>query len=556
MRPQHEISRSLTRSLFLTALLLAISLPASAAAADRVQTANGGVEGLGRQPSGVRIFEGIPFAQPPIGDLRWKPPQPAKNWTGVRPAVQFGSRCMQHPVYGDMNFRSKRMSEDCLYLNVWTPAQSANDHLPVLVYFYGGGFVAGDSSEPRYDGESLAQKGIVVVSMNYRLGLFGFFSHPELTHESPHHASGDYGLLDQNAALQWVSQNIAAFGGDPKRITIGGESAGSISVSAHMVSPLSKDLISGAIGESGSIMGALSAVPLAQAENQGLEFANSIGAHSLAALRAMTTDQIFATTAKFGPGRFPPTVDGYFLPEPPLSAFAAGQQAHVPLLVGWNSTEMTWQAVLGKEPPTRESYEKAVRKLYGKHADEVLKLYPASTQDEVIDAATDLASDRFIVLSTWRWFDMQVKTGDSPVFRYLFARARPPMNPSMGNATPGLAGGLIKGAAAQAEAEPPARGAVHSAEIEYALGNLASNKVYAWTPDDYKISNLIEDYFANFVKNGNPNGPSLPAWPTVKRDTPVRFMRIDVESQAEAEKHRDRYLFLDSLKPDGLKSDH
>ena len=213
-----------------------IIMPIATTAADaspgkRVQTANGLLEGTVEE--GIRSFKGVPFAEPPVGDLRWKPPQPAKNWEGVRRADKFGPRTMQLPLFGDMVFRSAGMSEDCLYLNVWSPAKSADEHLPVLVYFYGGGFVAGDGSEPRYDGASMAGKGVVAVTVNYRLGVFGFLAHPELTKESPHHASGNYGLLDQNEALRWVRRNIAAFGGDPKRITIAGESAGSLSVCAR-----------------------------------------------------------------------------------------------------------------------------------------------------------------------------------------------------------------------------------------------------------------------------------------------------------------------------------
>ena len=218
-------------------------LSLAAHATDTVTTAHGVLQGTVNPSTGIRVFKGIPFAQPPVGDLRWKEPQPANDWTGVRKAVQFGPRCAQRPVFGDMNFRSTGMGEDCLYLNIWTPAKSGNAKLPVLVYFYGGGFIAGDGSEPRYDGESLATKGIVTVTLNYRLDIFGFFSHPELTKESPHHASGNYGLLDQYAALLWVKRNIAGFGGDPNHITIGGESAGSFSVSSLMASPLSKNLI-------------------------------------------------------------------------------------------------------------------------------------------------------------------------------------------------------------------------------------------------------------------------------------------------------------------------
>lgn len=534
-----------TTLFIMTVLLAALARAGSVADADRVKTANGVVEGMGRQASGVRIFRGIPFAAPPTGDLRWKPPQASKNWEGVREAKQFGPRCMQHPVFGDMNFRSNGMSEDCLYLNVWTPAKKAGERLPVLVYFYGGGFIAGDGSEPRYDGESMARRGIVVVTMSYRLGLFGFFAHPELAQESPQHAAGNYGLLDQAAALRWVSQNIATFGGDPKHVTIAGESAGSASVSAQMASPLSKNLIAGAIGESGSVLSTMPAVPLADAEQQGVKFAGEVGATSLAALRAMTADQLMQATAKQPFGRFPITVDGYLFTEAPAATYAAGRQAHVPLLVGWNSEEMTWLALLRGKEPTPENYAAAVREQLGARADEALKLYPASTREEVIEVATDLAGDRFIGYSTWKWFDMQVKTGGKPVFRYLYARPRPPMTPAMGDAKPGLAGGVVRGNNSGAITMPPARGAVHSAEIEYALGNLASNKVYAWTPDDYKVSELMEGYFANFIKKGDPNGAGLPRWPAVTSGKPVEIMRIDVDSRVEADKHKARYLFLD-----------
>jgi para-nitrobenzyl esterase len=528
--------------------LLALAMTTNAQTADRVKTANGVVEGAGRQSSGVRIFRGIPFAEPPVGELRWKEPQPAKNWQGVRDAKTFGPRCMQAPIFGDMGFRSE-MSEDCLYLNVWTPAKSAGERLPVLVYFFGGGFVAGAGDEPRYDGESMAAKGIVSVTINYRLGVFGFLAHPELTKESPHKASGNYALLDQSAALRWVRQNIAAFGGDPNRVTIAGESAGSVSVSAQMASPLSKDLIAGAIGESGSIMGTLPPVPLAQAEKSGAKFAADLGATSLAALRAMSTQQVFEAATKGGfasVGRFPITIDGYFFTEPPAATFAAGRQSHVPLLVGWNSEEMTGMALLRGKEPTAENYEKAVREQLGARADEALKLYPAATREEVMDAATALAGDRFIGYSTWKWSDMQAKTGGKAVYRYFYARPRPAMSAAFAGATPGLAGGVTRNQTA-APAPPPARGAVHSAEIEYALGNLAANKVYAWTPEDYKVSKTMQEYFANFIKKGNPNGPGLPAWPAVEPNKPAAVMRLDVESRADVEAHRNRYLFLDQF---------
>ena len=304
------------RSLLTITLLVGTAFAAHSQNTDVVKIANGKIEGTGRQSSGVRMFQGIPFAQPPIGELRWKEPQPVKNWTDVRSTKQFGPRCMQAPIFGDMGFRANGMSEDCLYLNVWTPAKSERERLPVLVYYYGGGFVAGDGSEPRYDGESMATKGIVSVTVNYRLGVFGFLAHPELTKESPHNASGNYALLDQYAALKWVKENIAAFGGDPNNITIAGESAGSVSVSALMASPLSKDLINGAIGESGSILGTLSAVPRAQAEEGGVKFANSLGANSIAALRAIETQRFLKKLQRAGlpasPGFPSPLTDTSF----------------------------------------------------------------------------------------------------------------------------------------------------------------------------------------------------------------------------------------------------
>src|ERR1035441_2328148 len=317
------------------ALIMAISTAAGVFAADRVTLANGIVEGTGPQASGVREFKGIPFAEPPIGALRWSPPQPVKNWSGVRQATGFGPRCMQQPIFGDMNFRSNGMGEDCLYLNVWTPAKSAEERLPVLVYFFGGGFMAGDGSEPRYDGASMAGKGIVAITVNYPLRVFGFFAHPPLTKQSPHHPCHHYTPPHQkhtpremNAALVWARQNIAAFGGDPRKVTIAGESAGSVAVCAQMASPLSRDLIAGAIGESGSIPGTLPAVPLAQAEEQGQKFATSLGVNDVAALRGMTAAQLLEAAGKPGAARFGPTIDGYFFPEAPLAIFTAGKQAH------------------------------------------------------------------------------------------------------------------------------------------------------------------------------------------------------------------------------------
>lgn len=509
------------------------------AQAPQVTIKSGMIQGtIGK--SGVRSFKGIPYAAPPVGGLRWKAPQPAASWAGVRKCDHFGPRAMQPPIYSDMVFRSDGMSEDCLYLNVWEPASagssgspgaSGGHGLPVLVYFYGGGFVAGDGSEPRYDGESMAARGIVAVTVNYRLGIFGLFAHPELTQESPAHSSGNYGVMDQAAALRWVQDNIAAFGGDPGRVTIAGESAGSISVSALMASPVSRDLFAGAIGESGSLLGALPPVPLHKAEQTGVEFASTVGAGSLADLRAMPADKILDAAGKFGHFKFSMTIDGYFFPRPPREIFEAGAQSHVPLLVGWNSGEGDYHAILGSAPPTVANYEAAVRKLYGGAsgasggalADTVLRVYHAASDGEVPAVATALAGDRFIGFSTWRWAHLQAKTGGKPVYRYFYERPRP--------AT--VAGG------------PAAHTASHSSEIEYALGNLAGNKVYAWTPDDYAVSGIMQGYFVNFIRNGDPNGHGLPHWPAANAGGTVEVQHVDVKTRTEPAMHEDRYYSLD-----------
>lgn len=539
------------KSLFCLSLFVALTaLTASAqltdeASAPRVQTTNGWLEGM--QSSGIKIFKGVPFAKPPVGNLRWREPQPMENWTGVRKAIKFGSRPMQLPLFSDMMFRSDSIGEDCLYLNVWTPAKSATERLPVLVYFFGGGFRAGDASEYRYDGESTARAGVVAVTVNYRLTVFGFMAHPELTKESPHHASGNYGLMDQAAALQWVQKNIAAFGGDAARITIAGESAGSFSVSAQMASPLSKNSIAGAIAESGSLLDLSGPVSLTEAEKTGLAFADSIGAKSLAQLRAMPAVMLLQATSRPGNARFPVAVDGYFFPKAPLQIFAAGEQAHVPLLAGWNSEEGGYRSVLGEDGPTVSNFNKAVEKIYGNNAAQVLKVYKPSSDADVEQTATDLASDRFIGFSTWRLTDVQSANGTKPVYRYFYSRGRPLTKLQSAKLLVGQTdGGLPKDTLLKARQQQASRGAVHSAEIEYALGNLPTNRVYDWQPEDFKVSQVMQAYFINFIKTGNPNGIGLPQWPAVKPGASAAVMRIDVNTSAETEKHRDRYLLLSS----------
>jgi para-nitrobenzyl esterase len=511
----------------------------------RVKIKNGVLEGTS-DASGVRTFKGIPFAKAPVGNLRWREPQPAENWSGIRKADKFGASPMQANVFGDMRFRSPGKSEDCLFLNVWSPAKTAKEKLPVLVYFYGGGYVAGDGSEYRYDGAHLASKGIVTLTVNYRLGVFGFFAHPELSKESGRNASGNYGLMDQYAALKWVQENIAAFGGDPQKVTIAGESAGSISVSAQMASPLSENLIAGAIGESGAmIKPTLAALPLEQAEKNGVAFGQSIKAASLSALRQVPAEDLLKAAAAPQAFQTAATIDGYFLPKDPAQIFAAGEQAHVPLLAGWNSAEVSYQSLLSTDAPTPENYSKKIQALYPGQAAEIMKLYPGNSESEVIESATALASDRFIAYSTWKWMDLHSHTANKPVYRYLFSKSKPPVTAEYQNTTPGLAGGTTKNTAAAPPTKPQANGAPHAFEIEYAMGNLKSNPVYAWTAEDYKISEIMSQYFANFIKTGNPNGAGLPQWQALPANGNATYMNIGVKTRSEPETTRERYLFLD-----------
>ncbi len=498
-----------------------------ARAADRVKTASGVVQGASDPATKIRVFKGIPFAAPPVGNLRWQPPQPAAPWRGMKKANVFGPRCMQGAIFSDMVFRDAGPSEDCLYLNVWTPAKKANASLPVMVWIYGGGFQAGAASEPRQDGAALAEKGVVVVSLNYRLGVFGFFSHPELTKESPNHASGNYGLMDQTAALSWVQKNIAAFGGNPENVTIFGESAGSMSVSAQMASPLAKGLFKQAIGESGAVFPLTPPLPsLAKQEGAGIAFGESIGATNLQQLRAKPADGLLKAALASKEYRFRENVDGYFFPRDPAAIYASGQQAHVALLAGWNADEQSAASFFGKDAITKENYEAKVREEFGEHAPEILKLYPADTDEQMKTSARDLASDRFIAYSTWKWLEEQLLTGGAPVYRYHFEQVPP------------------------VAAGEPSRGAYHSADIKYVFETLDSEKL-GWTDSDRKASDMISSYWTNFAKAGDPNGSGLPNWPRYNKADSYQVMHLQVSGsampQARPDQLRARYELLDSI---------
>ncbi len=532
--------------LIVTLAVLKFQVMAQPNNAFAVQTtiANGIIEGNYNTHSGIQTYFGVPFAKPPVGNLRWKAPQPVDNWKGVKQTRKFGPRPMQTIVFGDMNSRSDGLSEDCLYLNVWTPAQRNTKDLPVLVYFYGGGNVAGDASEPRYDGESMAKKGIVVITCNYRLNIFGNFAHPDLSKEAAYKAWGNYGLLDQVAALQWVQKNIAAFGGNPKKVTIAGESAGSISVSYQMASPLAKNLIAGAIGESGAgINPTLAPVPLADAEKTGADFAKNAGYTTIAQLRALSTREVYEIyneAKRFG---FPVVIDGYFLPKTLPQIFNSKQQAQVPLLLGWNSAEIPAGAFMQGQPFKEENFIARVKAEYPKDFEEVLKLYPHSSDKEIEISATQLASDRFISYSTWKWFDLHRNNSSQPVYRYLYSKLRPPL------ADNSLASGLAGGTVAKdpnAPKPPEPVGAPHACEIEYCMGNLHLVKEYAWMADDYKVSETMLSYFANFIKTGNPNAAKLPEWTVAKAgDANPPVMILNTESKTVNAANDARYEFLD-----------
>ena len=496
-------------------------------AAGRVTVAGGTLEGTTGADSSVRVFRGVPFAAPPVGNLRWSPPAPVQSWEGVRKADIWGTRCMQGEMFGGpLISREATMGEDCLYLNVWSPAEIPDGKLPVLVVFHGGGFAAGSASEPRTDGEWFARQGIVVVAPNYRLGVFGFLAHPELTAEAAGRGSGNYGMLDQVAALEWVRDNIAAFGGDPENVTINGESAGSLSVSALMASPLSRKLFHNAIGESGAFFvspsGDMAPKTLAEKEQDGVRFATSVGADSLADLRAKPADELLAAVMKTGGWGYGPGLDHYFLPRPVSAYYAAGEQAKIPLLAGWNSSELGMSIALNPEKPTVSSFRAQLAKQFGDKATAAADVYPASDDEEAMQSAADLASDLFISYSTWKWIETHLETAEAPVYRYRFDRILPD--------------------------DPASRfGALHAVEIEYAFNTLAT-KPSAWQPVDFEIAEVMSTAFANFVKTGDPNGPGVPQWPEFGATGKVLY--FDVETLSGPEEHRGRYEFLDVVTAD------
>ena len=536
-----HISTNMTQKIRTLAMLAFASLVLLSACTQKnsqevslqVKTEYGILEGF--EENGVKKFLGIPFAQAPVGDLRWKAPTPPLPWEGIREAKQFGNDPMQPDIFGDMSFRGPARSEDCLYLNVWTTAKTTADALPVLIYFNGGGLMAGSGSEPRYDGSAIAKEGVIGVTANYREGIFGFFAHQELTKEGEHKTSGNYGFLDQVAAIQWVKENIAAFGGDPKRITIVGESAGSFSVSLLMCSPLSKDLIAGAMLSSGAEV--LPYKPQTQdvADSLGMVLLKQAGIESLADARDLDADSLQKLLPPKGMASV--VLDGYFMKESPDAVFEKGEQAHVPLLAGWNSLEGHPAQALQGQAPTLQNYKNAMRPVFGSMTDEIFSAYGIATDADVLSQkGLDLASDLFTGFPTWKACDYHAKTSGKHVYRYHYMHPRPRVSAKMGDKTGALAGGVRDKTEEEkkAEAQQPAiaPGAVHSADIEYAMGTLDTNVYYDWQEEDYAISKLFLSYYVNFCKTGNPNGKGLPKWNPITKSNVNKapYMKIDVES--------------------------
>ena len=480
---------AVTRTM-LTALIVTMALCSwRHAGAHPVRTGGGWVQGVVK--NGISIYKGVPFAAPPVGPLRWRAPQRTKPWMGVRNADRFAPACAQI-WHSSASFGVPEVptSEDCLYLNIWTPARSAAARLPVMVWIHGGGFSTGATALPVYDGANLAKKGVVLVSIAYRVGPFGFLAHPTLTKESGG-SSGNYGLLDQLAGLQWVQRNIRAFGGDPHRVTIFGESSGGYCVSMLAASPLAKGLFHGVISESGGNFSPPSWT-LSKAERYGVEFLSALGAPSIAAARRLPAAAILKTPGA-SDGPFWPNMDGKVLRSDQYLLYRAALQNDTPVLVGSNSDEgATFSSV-----PDAASFIGQVHSQYGAYADRILSAYPAQGNAEAVRSKSALISDEF-QWEAWVWARLQSRTGKGRVYLYYFNH-RPPFRDTSPNRQ---------------------FGAIHSAEIGYVFGNLTEPDVH-YTKADRTLSDQISSYWVNFAKSGNPNGDALPFWQAFNARHPV-----------------------------------
>lgn len=461
---------------------------------------------------GVTSFKGLPYAAAPVGPLRWRPPAPVVAWRDVRSSDHFAPDCMQKPSPTSSPATRPR-SEDCLYLNVWSAAPRAARQ-PVFVWFHGGGSRVGSGAQPQYDGAALARRGVVVVTVNYRLGPLGFLASRALSAESGYGASGNYGFMDDIAALRWVQRNIAQFGGDPKRVTIGGESSGSVTTGLLMASPLAAGLFQQAIGESGSVfrvaeLGSMGATGLAVEEARGDRLAAAIGAPTLAALRAVPADAILDAADKTGAYFNLPVVDGHVLPDAPWRVFESHRQNDVPLLVGWNSDEGSLQR-MGPLAPLPE----LLAKYYGPAAATILPFYPGAVTGK-LDVESKAAGENSIAYPTWKWAIAQRRFGTHPVYVYQFDRAPPLPQGAFGPTFD------VRNA-----------GAFHGSEMVYVFDTLASQPTWHVSEDDRRVAAQMSGYWANFIKTGDPNGAGLPHWPRYDPASRPQRMRIGLETGA------------------------
>jgi para-nitrobenzyl esterase len=488
----------MNRSILLCAAALLLA-SAVWAASDEVKIDTGRLKGVTRE--GVISFKGVPFAAPPVGDLRWRPPQPAKAWTGIRAASEYAHDCMQKPFPGDAAPLGTPPAEDCLYANVWVPEKPTSRKLPVMVWIYGGGFVNGGSSPAVYDGSQFAKRDVVFVSFNYRLGRFGFFAHPALTKENPSGPLGNYGYMDQIAALKWVRKNVAAFGGDPANVTIFGESAGGGSVLTMMTSPMAKDLFQKAIVESGGgrtlLMGPRylskkSPEGTPSAESVGVAFAKSVGiegedAAALAALRKLPADAVVAglnmatmNTPTYGG----PMIDGKLVVESPAEAYAAGRGVKVPFLIGANSADIGFP---------RGNTMDAILQPFGADRDKAKAAYDPTGKGSVMEIGVAISADQFMVEPA-RFMVRTLAATGQPAYEYRFSYVAESMRKQW-------------------------KGAPHATEIPFVFDTVAARYEKDLAEADRAIARAANEYWVNFARTGNPNGKGLPQWPAYSPKT-------------------------------------
>lgn len=458
-----------------------------------LETDKGKIEGAFNADEAVRIFKGIPYAAPPIHDLRWAAPQTVQKWDGIKPCKEFSPSPIQNkptPFYcwtEEFIAKPEPLSEDCLYLNVWTSAKSSKEKQPVFVWIYGGGLVSGSSNCDIYDGEEMAKQGVVFVSINYRVGVLGFMAHPELSTASEHKVSGNYGFLDQIAALKWIQNNIASFGGDPNNVTIAGQSAGAFSVNTLIASPLTAGLFHKGILQSGGLLSNRLQQSLEDVEKDGMHFMEIAGANSIEALREISAEQIQAISNDTAVGRFGVTLDDHVLPKDLLQHFEKGQHHQVPMMAGWVTGDGSF---LGQSNMTVAEYEAEAKTLYGEQAASYLEIFPASKTEEVRQMKSKLTLINFAGMTP----HLLSGFNEQPIFVYEFGHV-PPDKPGF-----------------------PNFGAFHTSEVPFALHTLHTWG-RPWRPIDQEVEKMMSAYWVNFAKTGNPNGDDVPVWKPYNKAT-------------------------------------